>query len=103
VTSDKTPPEEWLFEQPDPVKQYANRLRDEWYREDIKLLRSRIRDLEQQKVEVGKERDRWAKRMKLLEARIRHAAETLDGGFSPPEINEIRKTRGLPIIKQLED
>lgn len=49
------------------------------------------------------EADRWAKRMRDLENRIRHAREVLRGGFDPPAIDEIRRVRGLEPLPQLEE
>jgi hypothetical protein len=44
---------------------------------------------------LRRDHDRWVLRLRELEGRIRHAGETLTGAFSVPEIDEIRRARGL--------
>lgn len=50
------------------------------------------------------ELERWILRMSALEGRIRHAVDTLQGSLTVPEIDELRRVRGLgplsPVKKQ---
>jgi len=82
---------------------------DEEYNEDyedledyvISLLKSyRLEACEfrQRLIDVKAESRRWSTRMQMLEDRIYHAMETLGGELMVPEINEIRKVRGLELL-----
>lgn len=45
--------------------------------------------------ELTTERDRYIAENARLWARVQHAKDTLAGLFAPPQMNEIRKVRGL--------
>lgn len=59
------------------------------------VLAQRLKEVIDERDRLIAERDRYLAENRRLWARITHARETLAGQLTPPQIDEIRKVRGL--------